>query len=293
MLCRVFSLLVLLPFVSNAATFALPEDGSNVIGKNQVHIVEAKETFAEIADKHHVGFLALLAANPGVDPYLPGEGVILDLPTKMILPNAPRKGIVVNLAELRLYYYDPNGKEVHVFPVGIGAIGRETPTMTTYVNEIIDGPSWTPTVSIRKRYAAQGIDLPVTVPPGPENPLGNHALRLAYGAGQYLIHGTNKEFGIGLRVSSGCIRMQPPHIEWLFNQVKYKTPVSIVNDPVKVAYSDDSLFVEVHEPLTNDEGIKMRPETTMELEMWLEQNPKDSALVSGMLATQTGIPQLL
>jgi L,D-transpeptidase YcfS len=293
MLGRLFCLLLVFPLLSQAATFVLPEDGSNVIGKSKVHIVEAKQTFAEIADIHHVGFLALMAANPGVDPYLPGEGVILDLPTQMILPNAPRKGIVVNLAELRLYYYDPNGKDVHVFPVGIGAIGRETPTMTTYVNEIIDGPSWTPTASIRKRYAAQGIELPKTVPPGPENPLGNHALRLAYGYGQYLIHGTNKEFGIGLRVSSGCIRMQPPHIEWLFNQVSYKTPVAIVNDPVKVAYENNSLFVEVHEPLTNDDGYKVSPEATLELEMWLEQNPKDSALVSGMLATQTGIPQLL
>ncbi len=293
MLTRLLTLLLLIPAAAQALTFDLPTDGSNIVGRNKVHIVEGKENFAQIADKHEVGFLALMAANPGIDPYLPGKGTILDLPTQMILPIAPRKGVVVNLAELRLYYYDPNGTQVHVFPVGIGAIGRETPTMTTYINEIIDGPSWTPTKSIRARYAAQGIDLPVTVPPGPENPLGNHALRLAYGAGEYLIHGTNKDFGIGLRVSSGCIRMQPPHIEWLFNQVKYKTPVTIVNDPVKVAYRNETILVEVHEPLTDDDGIKLRPEAPLELEMWLEQNPKDSAMVNAMLTTQTGIPQLL
>ncbi|MDG2664378.1 L,D-transpeptidase family protein, partial [Vibrio parahaemolyticus] len=201
--------------LSFAKMYELPEDGSRLIGRLENHVVQEGETMANIAKLYDVGMLGLMAANKGVDPFLPEEGHVLTIPTQLILPDVPYKGIVINLAELRLYYF-PKGEDiVHVFPVGIGRIGRDTPVMTTRISQKRPNPTWTPPASIRAEYKAKGIDLPAVVPAGPDNPLGMFALRLAYGNGEYLIHGTNKDFGIGMRVSAGCIRMDPSDIEWL------------------------------------------------------------------------------
>nr|WP_261818304.1 L,D-transpeptidase family protein [Vibrio gallicus] len=277
-----------------SATFTLPADGGQVIGKNKRHVVQSGETFAVLARDYDVGLLSLMAANRGVDPFLPHEGEVLIIPHQTILPNAQREGIVVNLAELKLYYFDPNGEQVHVFPVGIGKIGRETPQMTTYINEMIEGPTWTPPKSIRLAYEEAGIELAEKVPAGPDNPLGEYAMRLRYGSGQYLIHGTNKDFGIGLRVSSGCIRMEPADIEWLFAQVKRKTPVQIVNQPVKVAVEpDSSIYVESHEPLTARDGYKESMEWPIELQIWVERYSFASNRVDSVVKVQSGLPTLI
>lgn len=274
-----------------AATYQLPEDGSNIIGRSQYHVVKHGETFAEIAKNYDVGFLTLMAANPGVDPYLPDADLAIKLPTSMILPQVPRTGIVINLAELRLYYFDELNREVHVFPVGIGEIGRDTPEMETYINEKKENPTWTPPQSIRDRYLAKGIELPAIVAAGPNNPLGDYAMRLAYGYGQYLIHGTNKEFGIGLRVSSGCIRMEPINIKWLFERVAVETKVTIINQPIKFSIEPNyDVYIEVHEPLTDSNGEKPELVIPKDLAMWLNEFGGNQAKIKALLTAKNGLP---
>lgn len=279
---------------AQAATFKLPTDGSHVVGKLQRHQVTKGETFARLANDYDVGLLSLIAANRGIDPFLPQDGEVLTIPNRFILPTAKREGIVINLAELRLYYYDPDGVHVHVFPVGIGRIGRETPQMVTSISTMIEGPTWTPPKSIRMAYEEEGIELPDKVPAGPDNPLGEYAMRLSYGSGQYLIHGTNKDFGIGLRVSSGCIRMEPSDIEWLFDKVKRRTRVEIVNQPIKMAVEPDhSVFVESHEPLTARNGSKQSFDWPLELQIWLDTYQEAYSMVNGVIQIQTGMPTMV
>ncbi|MDG3086132.1 L,D-transpeptidase family protein [Vibrio hannami] len=291
-LCRIIALTSLLfSSISLAASYPLPMDGSHMVGRLQNHVVSKGETLAEIARSYDVGFLSLMAANKGVDPFLPDDGTILTIPSQFILPTEDREGIVINLAELRLYYFDKNEPVVHIFPVGIGRIGRDTPVMTTYVNEKIEHPTWTPTQNIRNEYLQKGIELPRVVPAGPENPLGEYAMRLAHGVGEYLIHGTNKDFGIGLRVSSGCIRMEPEDIEWLFQHAKRGEKVRVVNNPIKIALEPDrTVFIEVHEPLTDSEGNKEVLQAPQELEWWMSEFGHPMTKARAAILVQSGVP---
>nr|WP_316243045.1 L,D-transpeptidase family protein [Salinivibrio sharmensis] len=248
-----------------ATQYPLPTDGSRLVGYPEAHIVKEGEHLEAIAKDYDMGFLALLALNPGIDPYLPEPGSLVRLPNQLLLPPPPHSGIVINLAELRLYYFpEPDAKakgekvdvqrDVHVFPIGIGRVGRETPTMSTYISQKREHPTWTPPQSIREEYKKErGITLPDVVPAGPNNPLGDHALRLGYGHGEYLIHGTNKSFGIGLRVSAGCIRLRPDDVAWLFDQVDIHTPVRVINQPAKLSVEPDGrVMVEAHRPLSKN-----------------------------------------
>ncbi|WP_391487562.1 L,D-transpeptidase LdtC [Leclercia tamurae] len=239
---------------AQANTWPLPPAGSRLVGENRFHVVENDGGSLEaIAKKYNVGFLALLQANPGVDPYVPRAGSVLTIPLQALLPDAPREGLVINLAELRLYYYPPGKNEVTVYPIGIGQLGGDTltPTMVTTVSDKRANPTWTPTANIRARYKAQGIDLPAVVPAGPENPMGHHAIRLAAYGGVYLLHGTNADFGIGMRVSSGCIRLRDNDIETLFRVIQPGTKVNIMNTPIKVSEEPGGVrLVEVHQPLS-------------------------------------------
>lgn len=239
---------------ARANTWPLPPAGSRVVGENRFHVVQNDGGSLEaIAKKYNVGFLALLQANPGIDPYVPRAGSVLTIPLQTLLPDAPREGIVINLAELRLYYYPPGKNEVTVYPIGIGQLGGDTltPTMVTTVSDKRANPTWTPTANIRARYKAQGIDLPAVVPAGPENPMGHHAIRLAAYGGVYLLHGTNADFGIGMRVSSGCIRLRDNDIETLFRVIQSGTKVNIMNTPIKVSEEPGGVrLVEVHQPLS-------------------------------------------
>lgn len=237
-----------------ANTWPLPAAGSRLVGENKYHVVENDGGSLEsIAKKYNVGFLALLQANPGVDAYVPRAGSILTIPLQTLLPDVPREGIVINLAELRLYYYPPGSNTVNVYPIGIGQLDSETltPTMVTTVSDKRANPTWTPTANIRKRYKAQGIILPAVMPAGPDNPMGHHAIRLAAYGGVYLIHGTNADFGIGMRVSSGCIRLRDGDISALFNAVQPGTKVNIINTPIKASVEPNGVrLVEVHQPLS-------------------------------------------
>nr|WP_240038528.1 L,D-transpeptidase family protein [Aeromonas sobria] len=240
---------------AQAKRYPLPPPESRLVGELEDYIIQQDEHL-ELVGKHtQIGFLALLEANPGVDPYLPKPGTRLTLPTQMLLPDVPREGIVINLPELRLYYFPKGKSEVIVLPIGIGDIGRETPEMATTVIEKNPDPTWVPGPMVRKSWLEQkGITLPAVVPPGPENPLGKFAMRLGYGKRDYLIHGTNKDFGVGLRVSAGCIRLRPDDIEALFKMVPIGTPVRVINQPVKVAIEPDGRrWLEVHSPLSRTE----------------------------------------
>ncbi|MDC0611937.1 L,D-transpeptidase family protein [Vibrio sp.] len=274
-----------------ARDYDLPPEGSSIVGNIEYHEVKKGETIAEIADSYDVGFLAVMAANPGVDPFLPKPGTVLTMPTRIILPQVEREGIIVNLAELRLYYFDKDNKKVHIFPVGIGRIGRDTPEMETEISQKRPNPTWTPPNSIRKEYLKKGITLPAVVPSGPDNPLGLFALRLAYGQGDYLIHGTNKDFGIGLRVSSGCIRMNPADIDWLFHKVNVGLKVKVIDEPVKVSLEPDrTVFVEAHEPLTRSDGSKKSLSVPQSLIWWLEENQLSEDKAKAVIFSQNGLP---
>ena len=245
---------VALVLPARANTWALPANGSKLVGENRFHVVKNDGGSLEaIAKEYGVGFLALLQANPGVDPYVPRPGSVLTIPLQTLLPDAPREGIVMNLAELRLYYYAPGKNTVTIYPIGIGQLDGDTltPTMVTTVSDKRANPTWTPTANIRARYKAQGINLPAVVPAGPENPMGHHAIRLAAYGGVYLIHGTNADFGIGMRVSSGCIRLRDDDISALFAAVTPGTKVNIINTPIKASVEPDGRrLVEVHQPLS-------------------------------------------
>jgi len=250
---------------ARANTWPLPPSGSRLVGENRYHVVEDNGGSLEaIAKKYNVGFLALLQANPGVDPYVPRASSVLTIPLQTLLPDAPRQGMVINLAELRLYYYPPGKNSVTIYPIGIGQLGGTTltPEMVTTVSDKRANPTWTPTANIRARYKAMGISLPAVVPAGPENPMGHHAIRLAAYGGVYLLHGTNADFGIGMRVSSGCIRLRDGDIETLFKQVTPGTKVNIINTPIKASVEPGGVhLVEVHQPLSThiDDDPKVLP----------------------------------
>lgn len=292
MLKKLIWLCCFITSASFAATYDLPPDESNIVGRIQYHVVQEGESMSDIAKKYDVGFLSLLAANKGVDPFLPEVGYVLTVPTRIILPNAERKGIVVNLAELRLYFFDPNKKQVHIFPVGIGRVGRDTPEMITKISNKQKNPTWTPPQSIRnEHFERNGEELPRVVPAGPNNPLGNYAMRLAYGIGDYLIHGTNKDFGVGMRVSAGCIRMDPADIEWLFQRSFVGEQVTIINQPIKYSLEPDSqVFIEAHEPLTRSDGIKKPLNITDNLTLWIKEFNLSPAMIHAVLQAQNGIP---
>lgn len=281
---------------ANATEYPLPPANSRLIGENQIFTVPNDGRPLEaIAADFKIGLLGMLEANPGADPYLPTPGSQLIIPTQMLLPDTPREGVVINLAELRLYYYPKGKNTVIVYPIGIGQLGRNTPMMTTSISQKIPNPTWTPTANIRKHYLEeQGITLPAVVPAGPENPMGQFALRLAAGRGEYLIHGTNANFGIGMRVSSGCIRLRPDDIEALFRQIPQGTRVQIVNEPIKFSVEPDGKrYMEVHQPLSksdNDDPQTMPIVIGPKTRTFIDSPLANSTVVTSSIERRSGMP---
>lgn len=236
-----------------AVSYPLPPAGSRLVGTSQVITVPDHNTLPleAFAAQYGQGLSNMLEANPGVDPFLPKSGTRLVIPQQLILPDTVREGIVVNVAEMRLYYYPPGSNTVEVLPIGIGQAGRETPrNWVTAVERKQVGPTWSPTPNTRRAYAAEGKTLPAFVPAGPDNPMGLYAI---YIGRLYAIHGTNSNFGIGLRVSQGCIRLRNNDIKYLFDNVPVGTRVQLIDRPVKVTTEPDgSRWVEVHEPLSRN-----------------------------------------
>ena len=287
----IFILSISVCFSASAIEYSLPQDNSRIVGDFTYHKVEKGDYFQKIAEQYNVGFLALMEANPGVDPLRPEPGSVLTLPTKLILPYGKHNGIVINLSELRLYYFDNKAQKVHVFPVGIGKIGHATPTLISKITEKRTNPNWFPTADHRKDYLEKhGKEMPRMIPAGPDNPLGDYAMRI--GTSAYLIHGTNQRFGIGMRASSGCIRMHPDDIEWLFKKSPPGTKVKIINAPIKMAYQAPNLrYIEVHSPLSTDEGEQpsLLP-LPKGVQRFIGNDPKDQALFDSIISNPTGLP---
>lgn len=228
------------------------QPGQAAVGRVRDYVIRRGDTLMSIARKFDIGYTELLAANPGFnDPWDPGVGRHLTIPGAFILPSAPHTGIVINLAERRLYYFPPGGDTVETFPVGIGVVGRTTPLSTTRIVAKEVDPTWYPPPSIR----AERPELPAAVEPGPDNPLGKYALRLGWK--NYLIHDTNKPDGVGRNVSHGCIHLYPEDIERLFNEVSVGTQVRVVEQPVAAAWIDDKLYVEAHPDKQQADEIDM------------------------------------
>jgi L,D-transpeptidase ErfK/SrfK len=235
----------------DAATYPLPPDDRCLVGEVHEARIEAGETLLDLARRYGVALNALQDANPGVDPWLPAVGRRVVIPSEYLLPGGPREGIVVNLAEQRLYYFPPATGQVRrvvmTYPVGIGAEGSPLPVVNTRIIEKKADPAWVVPDSILAEHEAAGDPLPKVVPPGPDNPLGKFALRL--GLPTYLIHGTNQPYGVGMRVSHGCLRLYPEDIEELFDRVAVGTPVRIVDQPYKAGWEEGVLYLEAHPPL--------------------------------------------
>lgn len=282
--------------VAPAATYVLPPADIDLIGA--ITTVEAthEETLLDIARAHGVGFEDIVSANPDLDPWIPGEGATVVLPTRFILPRAPREGVVLNLPELRMYYYPKpvNGEApvVVTYPISIGRMDWQTPLGQTRVTKKVRNPSWYPPESIRREHAEDGDPLPKIVPAGPDNPLGAFAMRL--GIPGYLIHSTNKPAGVGMRVTHGCIRMYPENIEALFEMVPVGEKVLIINQPYKVGWSLDGLYLEAHQPLEEDAetlGKDLTSVTEMLVAATARRNgPVDWDLVREIFDRADGLP---
>jgi L,D-transpeptidase ErfK/SrfK len=250
----VAALALLLATSASARTFDINGD---VVGELVLGSSLQADTLSDLARVYDQGYLEMRWANPNIDPWLPGEETEIMVPSMYILPSAPRQGIVVNVPEMRLYYFaEVKGSEprqVATHPISIGRQQWTTPHGATKITAKVKDPNWYPPESIRAEHAAAGDPLPKIVPAGPDNPLGAFKMRLGFPG--YLIHGTNKPSGIGMRVTHGCVRMYPKDVEQIFNSVKVGTPVHIVNQPYKVGIAHDKVYLEVHPHLVEDRDI--------------------------------------
>ena len=259
------ALAALLPGVvwATAETFVLAPD-TQLVGETTTVAASHDETLTDIARIHGLGYEEIVWANPKVDIWLPGDGTQVTLPTRFILPGTTRDGIVVNIAEYRLYhYYKRDGQMmVSTFPISIGRMDWATPIGRWAVTAKQKDPAWYPPESIRQEHLEDGRGfLAKVVPAGPDNPLGQYALRLSVNG--YLIHGTNKPVGVGMQVTHGCIRMYPEDIERLFPEIPVNTPVTIMNQPYKFGWSGNDLYLEVHPPLEDDHATRDREMTAL------------------------------
>ncbi|HCL5922441.1 TPA: L,D-transpeptidase [Citrobacter amalonaticus] len=279
-----------------AVSYPLPPEGSRLVGNPLTITVPDKNTqpLEAFAAQYGQGLSNMLEANPDVDVFLPKSGSTLIVPQQIILPATVRQGIVVNVAEMRLYYYPNGSNTVEIFPIGIGQAGRETPrNWVTRVERKQEAPSWTPTANTRREYASRGESLPAFVPAGPDNPMGLYAI---YIGKLYAIHGTNANFGIGLRVSQGCIRLRNDDIEHLFQNVPVGTRVQIIDQPVKTTTEPDgSRWIEVHEPLSRNRAEyesdrKVPLPITSVMRSFMSAEGVDTNRVSEALERRSGMP---
>lgn len=276
------------------------DEGDDVIGVLQVTRVQGEDTFSDIARRFNLGYEEMVRANPGVDPWVPGVGREIVLPTQYVLPAAPREGLVINLAQLRVFYF-PKVKQgeprtVITHPIGIGKIGWSTPLGTTKITSKVKNPPWYPPASVRKEHREAGDPLPARVPPGPDNPLGDRMMRLGWPS--YLVHGTNKPYGVGMRSSHGCMRFYPEDIAQLYDDIPVGTKVTVVDQPFVFGWHQGALYVQAF-PIQEDDE-REHPKSADALlnaaisdEMWQtvkEHNASiDLQLVNDLTAQPRGI----
>ena len=239
----------------HANSFELLTPDQDVVGEPQVVFASDTDTLSDLARQYGLGYDEIIAANPDVDPWLPGEGTPVILPTQYVLPDVERQGVVLNIATKRLFYFPAAGEgeaqRVLTYPIGIGRVGWETPIGDTTVVSKARDPQWWVPASVRREHAEMGNPLPRVVPPGPDNPLGHRVLKLEMPG--YLIHGTNQPYGVGMRVSHGCVRLYPENIELLYELVDIGEAVTIINEPYQFGERDGLLYFEAHAPLEDDE----------------------------------------
>ncbi|MCW5588471.1 MAG: L,D-transpeptidase family protein [Legionellales bacterium] len=241
-----------------ATDYPLPKAGNDIIGQVYTVKAQANDNFDNISRRYDIGYFELVEANPHIKPFHIPENTEITIPAQFILP-AVREGIVINLAELRMYYFPKDKPIVETFPIGIGSIGQNTPPGNYYVAEKIKNPVWHPPKSVRENYLQRNIVLPKDIPSNDSNPLGYYALRLSIWT--YLIHGTNEPESVGKRSSAGCIHLFPEDIEYLFNQAEVRTPVHIINDFYKLGWRHHQLYLEVEQPL-HEEQVQARANLT-------------------------------
>ncbi|MDG2046216.1 MAG: L,D-transpeptidase family protein [Halioglobus sp.] len=301
--CRMKCLAILLSFsfstIVVAETFDLPSEHFDVIGSMRTVQSTYEDTLLDIARRANIGQNQMERVNPDVDRWIPGEGTLITVPSHYVLPRAQRKGVVLNLPEMRMYYFPPKKPgqpaQVQTYPISIGRMDWATPLGMTKITSKTKDPSWRPTESIRREHAEKGDPLPRVVPAGPNNPLGAYAMRL--GMPTYLIHGTNKPLGVGMRVSHGCIRMLPEDIEHLFAQLPVGTPVNIINQPVKAGWYGGKLYLEVHpglEEYPNDRGAMVEAVmAALDDAMYRRSAELDNAIIDQAIDQQNGLPQVI
>jgi L,D-transpeptidase ErfK/SrfK len=244
--------------LAQANEYPLRDDGADIFGQVERIRTRYEDTLIQIARRYSLGYEELLRVNQDVDPWLPGEGTLVLIPGQRLLPPGEREGIVVNLPEHRLYYF-PKPKmdqpaTVLTYPVSVGKMDWRTPIGSTKIVSKQKNPSWTPPKSVHEERRRLGEPpLPAVVPPGRDNPLGAHAMRLSIPGGAYLIHGTNNPDAVGMAVTHGCLRMYPEDIATLFERVPVGTKVTLIDEPVKMTKIDGEVWLEVHPPI-DDQG---------------------------------------
>lgn len=283
---------VLLSGAARAAVYDLPPPGEDLVGAPSS--IESKEgdTLAQISLDNAVGFRQVLHANPQIDPWKVPPHSRIVLPTSMLLPTQPREGIVINIPEMRLYYYPKDEDKVYVYPVAVGRVDWRTPLGTTTVVRKIRNPTWYPTEDIRAEHAAQGDPLPAAVPPGPDNPMGTLALQLAWPL--IRIHGTNEALaGIGMPVTHGCIRLYPQDIDDLFERVPIGTKVTVIDQPYKLGRHDSFWYVEAHAEVTENAFVPNVTDVTpmlVKLKRKTRTSSLDWDLIESAMKRVDGVP---
>src|SRR3990167_7039491 len=276
-----------------ALELPLPPPGEDIVGQVQVIKAKYEDTFADLGKANDLCYTEMVAANPGVDAWLPGEGSDVILPTRFILPAGPREGIVINLAEYRMYYFPKGRNVVYTYPLGIGREGWGSPITNTSITAKTPNPAWYPPKSIREEHAAEGDPLPTVVAPGPNNPLG--PFKFTLGTPGYLIHGSNKKFGIGMRVSHGCFRMLNHNVLKLASMVSVGTSVRIINEPYKFGRSGGKVYLEAHAPLSDTDDASIVDKHTAVINALLQNEAfadlrLDWEMLREVVAAEDGLP---
>mgnify|MGYP001010090957 CR=1 FL=1 len=243
-----------LPMPVDNHRFTLADADDDLYGAVQKTTASKEDTLPDIARRFNIGYEEIVRANPGVDPWIPGNGREVVVPTQYVLPDVPRTGIIINLAAMRIYYFPAHRghepAEVYTHPIGVGKVGWQTPEGTTKIIAREENPTWRPSAGVRKEHEQNDDPVPAVVPPGPDNPLGKYKFTLGWPS--YLIHGTNKPYGVGLRSSHGCIRLYPEDIEKFYQAVPLGTQVRVVNQPFLFGWHDGRLYLQAYTVFEDD-----------------------------------------
>lgn len=289
---RIFAITLIIlifniPAIYASGVFPLDDPSKILIGFNQIHIIKDEETLIELAREYDVGYNEIIAANRNIDPWIPEKGTKVLIPTSWLLPEILEEGLLINLAEMRLYYFFTINKKKYVrtYPIGIGREGFNTPVGSFRIISKERDPVWNIPENIRKEYP----ELPPFIPPGPDNPLGKYWLQLSVNG--YGLHGTNKPYGIGRRVSHGCIRLYPEDIEILFSSIKSGTKVKIIDEPVKVGIYNDKVYIEVHSSGREESELIMLAVKKLSRKRLLKH--VETRLLFNAIKKATGLPTIV